>query len=146
MKKGAYDLGRKAIYYIVVIIIIAILFVYISNSFRKFQIVRFSALNEVTDFVILNNVIKCVSQKDADTGRIYLYQIDETKLNKDSLTACLGTNKIYSSKSIMLKINGEEKLTTQKPIFDYSKYEKPVQYSRSDATLEIYIEKYPKIT
>jgi len=146
MKKGAYDLGRKAVYYIVVIIIIAILFVYISNSFRKFQIVRFSALNEVTDFVILNNVIKCVSQKDADTGRIYLYKLDETKLNKDSLTACLGTDKPYKSKSVMLKINGEEKVTTQKPIFDYSKYEKPVEYSRSEVNLEIYIEKYPKIT
>lgn len=146
MKKGAYDLGRKAVYYIVVIIIIAILFVYISNSFRKFQIARFSALNEVTDFVILNNIIKCISQKDVDTGRIYVYKIDETKLNKDSLTACLGTNKPYSSKSIMLKINGEEKLTTQKPIFDYSKYERTVEYSRNEVNLEIYIEKYPKIS
>lgn len=145
MKKGAYDLGRKAVYYIVVIIIIAVLFVYISNSFRKFQIMRLSTLNEVTDFVIINNVVKCVSQKDADTGRIYLDRIDETRLDKDILMACLGTDKIYTGKSIMLKINNKE-ITTQKPYFDYSKYERTVEYKGKEEKLEISIEKYPKIS
>lgn len=144
MKKGAYDLGRKAMYYIVVIIIIAILFVYISNSFRKFQITKLSTLNEVTDLVVVNNVVKCISQKDADTGRMQLYKIDETKLNKDSLIACLGTDKPFSTKSIVLKINGGEKLNTQKNVFDYSTYKRTVEY-KGEKTLEISIEKYPKI-
>lgn len=144
MKKGAYDLGRKAMYYIVVIIIIAILFVYISNSFRKFQITKLSTLNEVTDLVVVDNVVKCISQKDADTGRIHLYKIDEAKLNKDRLVSCLGAEKPYTVKSITLKIDGVEKINTQKNVFDYSTYKRTVEYN-GKKTLEIQIEKYPKI-
>ncbi len=141
MKKGAYDLGRKAVYYIVVIIIIAILFVYISNSFRKYQVVRLSTLDELADLVLLNNVIKCVSQKDSDTGRVYLYKIDEAKLNKDELTKCLGTNKLYLNKALKIKINGKEFVETQKPAFAYPAYKRTVEYQNNKAELEISIEK-----
>lgn len=151
MKKGAYDLGRKAVYYIVVIVIIAILFVFISSSFRKYQIEKLSILNEVTDFIIVNNVIKCISYKDADTGRFYLYRIDESKFDKDSMVKCLGPEKLYSSKAIRLKIIGGKEFETQKPYYDFVRYEKTVEFTgskgeKTEKTLEIYIEKYPVIT
>ena len=68
MKKGAYDLGRKAMYYIVVMIIIAILFTYMINSFHKYKVTMIGNLDEVTDLVMINNIMKCVSQKDEDTS------------------------------------------------------------------------------
>lgn len=145
MKKGAYDLGRKAIYYIVVIIIIAVLFVIISGSFRKFQIVRLSTLNDATDFVIMNNVVRCVSQQDVETGRVYLYKIDDSKLNADSLINCLGKDEPYKSKSVMIQLS-EIEIKTQEPQRDYSKYEKTVVYNGEEKTLKIYIEKYGQIS
>lgn len=145
MKKGAYDLGRKAMYYIVVIIIIAILFVYISNSFRKYQVVRLSTLDELSDLVVLNNVIKCISQKDADTGNILIYTIDESKLNKYELTKCLGTNKIYTNKAVKISIDGREFVETQKSDLGYSTYKRTAEYRNNKAKLEISIEKSAQI-
>lgn len=143
MKKGAYDLGRKSVYYIVVVIIVAVLFVFISNSFRKYQVTRLSNLDEVTDFVMINNIIKCISQKDADTGKIYIGKIDEAKLDKDSLMKCLGKDPPYTEKSIKLNIKNKE-IITQEPFFEYSEYEKTVEYDGS-TTLKISIEKYMPI-
>lgn len=144
MKKGAYDLGRKALYYIVVIIIIAILFTYISNSFRKYQITKLSYLNEVTDLVMVNNIIKCISYKDSDTGRIYLYKIDKELLKEDSIMDCLGRERPYTEKSIKLEID-KEIVITQDPYFEHTEYKKEVEYDGKKTTLKISIEKYPKI-
>lgn len=144
MKKGAYDLGRKALYYIVVIIIIAILFTYISNSFRKYQVTKISYLNEVTDIVMINNILKCISYKDSDTGRIYLYKIDKKLLKEDSLMECLGRERPYTEKSIRLELD-KETVTTQDPYFEYTEYKRGVEYDGKKTTLKISIEKYPKI-
>lgn len=143
MKKGAYDLGRKSVYYIVVVIIVTVLFVFVSNSFRKYQVTKLSNLDEVTDFVMINTIIKCISQKDADTGKIYMNKIDEAKLDKDSLMKCLGKNPPYTEKSIKLNIRNKE-VITQEPFFEYTEYEKKVDYN-GDTTLKISIEKYPSI-
>lgn len=145
MKKGAYDLGRKSVYYIVVVIIVAILFIYMTNSFRKYQVTQLSNLNEVTDLVMINNIMKCVSQKDPDTGRIYFGKLNEALLEKDSLINCLGKNKPYTDKSIKLEI-GNKKIITQKPFFDYSNYERTVEYDGKTEKLKIGIEKYPQIS
>lgn len=144
MKKGAYDLGRKAIYYIVVIIIIAVLFVYITNNFRKYQITMLSTLDTATDSAMVNNVVRCVSQKDADTGRVYFGKIDESKLDKDYLTKCLGSDKPYTDKSVKIEIDGKE-ITTQEPYFEYSEYKLTVMYKEKEETLKISIEKYPLV-
>lgn len=145
MKKGAYDLGRKAMYYIVVMIIIAVLFTYMSGNFRKYQITKLSNLDKVTDLVMVNNVIKCVSKKDADTGRIYLYTIDEKKLNKESLVKCLGKDKPYADKAIKLQFMDKE-IETETPYFEYNSYTKIVQYKGEKKELKISIEKYPQLT
>lgn len=145
MKKGAYDLGRKAMYYIVVMIIIAVLFTYMSGNFRKYQITKLSNLDSVTDLVMIHNVIKCVSKTDTDTGRIYLYTIDEKKLDKESLTKCLGENRPYTDKAIKLQFMDQE-VETGKPYFDYTDYEREVQYQGELKKLKISIEKYPQLT
>lgn len=145
MKKGAYDLGRKAMYYIVVMIIIAVLFTYMSNNFRKYQITKLSNLDSVMDLVMINNVIKCVSKVDIDTGRIYLYTIDEKKLNEESLVKCLGKNEPYTNKAIKLQFMDKE-VETGKPYFDYTDYEREVQYQGELKKLKISIEEYPQLT
>lgn len=144
MKKGAYDLGRKAVYYIVVVIIIAVLFVYIMNNFREYRMTMLSTLDKATDLAMVNNVLRCVSQKDADTGRIYLGKIDPVKLNKESLTKCLGSNPPYSDKSVKIKI-GKDEIITQDPYFEYTEYQRTVIYKGNEETLKISIEKYPLV-
>lgn len=144
MKKGAYDLGRKALYYIIVMIIIAVLFTYMLNSVRKYQITNISNLDKVTDLVMVQNVIKCVSQKDAETGKISLGKIDEAKLKQESLVECLGKKPPYSDKAVKLEIKNI-KLETQTPYFEYTKYKRKVIYQDKEEELKINIERYPRI-
>jgi len=144
MKKGAYDLGRKAMYYIVVMIIIAILFTYMTNNFHKYKVTMISNLDEVTDLVIINNIMKCVSQKDEDTGKISFYIIDKKMLEGEALMNCLGNDKPYTDKSIKLKI-GNIETVTQKPFFEYNEYQKMVEYQGEAEELKISIEKYTRI-
>lgn len=145
MKKGAYDLGRKAVYYITVIVIIAFLFAYMTNNFRRYQIIRMSNLDELTDLVMLNNIIKCVAKIDKDTGRIYLDTIDEAKIDKDLLVKCLGEKKPYTDKAIKLQIGEKKMIETQEPYFDYTLYERDVKYKGKEEKLRINIEKYPQL-
>ena len=144
MKKGAYDLGRKAVYYIVVLVIIAFLFVYMTNNFRKYQITRLSNLDELTNLVMLKNIERCVSKIDPDTGMLELYIIDENRLNKESLIECLGKRSPYTDKAIKLEITGKI-IETQEPYFDYTKYERSVTYKGESKELEISIENYPRL-
>lgn len=144
MKKGAYDLGRKAVYYIVVVVIIAVLFLYITNNFRNYQVVRLSTLDKATDLVMVQAALKCLSQKDTETGRTYMYKIDESKLEKEALINCLGKDKPYANKAIKIEIKGKE-ITTQEPYFEYTKYTKTVEYKGQKEKLGISIEKYQTI-
>lgn len=144
MKKGAYDLGRKSLYYIVVMIIIAVLFTYMMSSFSKYQVTRLSNLDKVTDFVMINNILGCISQKDADTGITDLYNINENMFKKEELLKCLGDSDFYKDKAIKLEVK-KFKVETQEPFFGYSEYNKEVRYNNELAELKISIEKYPRI-
>ncbi|MBM3200093.1 hypothetical protein FJZ53_04080 [Candidatus Woesearchaeota archaeon] len=144
MKKGAFDLGRKSVYYIVVVIIIAILFGYMSNVFRDYQIAKLSTVDETADLIVVNKVIKCVSQKDPDTNNILLYRIDDSKLDGEFLKSCLGTESPYTDRSVKLIIGGKETVT-QEAAMKYSEYTRTVKYNGKDETLYISVEKYREI-
>ncbi|MDP2909424.1 MAG: hypothetical protein Q8N77_06490 [Nanoarchaeota archaeon] len=148
MKKGAYDLGRKAVYYIVVVVIIAVLFLYITNNFRNYQIIRLSTLDKATDLVMVQAALKCLSQKDTETGRTYMYKIDESKLEKEALINCLGKDKPYNNKAIKIEIKIKDKdkeIITQEPYFEYNEYTRTVDYNGQKEKLKISIEQYPTV-
>jgi len=144
MKKGAYDLGRKSIYYIVVVIIIAFLFVYVTNNFKNYQATMFSTMDKATDLVMVDNVMKCLSIKDADTGRVHFGIIDRSKLNKESLNQCLGNEKTYFDKAVKIKLDKIEE-TTHDPYFEYTEYKRTVIHDGGRKVLIIGIEKNPLI-
>jgi hypothetical protein len=90
MKKGAYDLGRKALYYIIALMIIAVIFIYISNALYKYQITGFENLNKIKEPAIINKVNSCFYYEDKEIERIYANTVDMEKFNQATLEKCLG--------------------------------------------------------
>lgn len=88
MKKGAYDLGRKALYYIVALIIIAFVFVYISNVLYKEQIKGLENLQNMAGIGILNQVNSCFYYEDKEIGRVYANTVDLEKFKQENLEKC----------------------------------------------------------
>lgn len=89
MKKGGYDLGRKALYYVVALMIIALLFIYISNAIYKYQNKGFENLNNIKGIGVINKVNSCFYYQDKETGRIYANTVDLEKFTQETLNKCL---------------------------------------------------------
>lgn len=88
MKKGAYDLGRKALYYIVAIMIIAFIFVYVSNALYKQQGKGLENLNSIKGIGAINQVNSCFYYEDKELGRIYANTVDMEKFKQENLENC----------------------------------------------------------
>lgn len=91
MKKGAYDLGRKSLYYIVAIMIIALMFVYTSNVLYRYQEKGFKNLEGMQDLGTINKINSCFYYEDKETGRIYPNTVDLDKFNQENLEKCSDT-------------------------------------------------------
>jgi len=79
LKKGGYDLGRKAVYYIVVCFILIFLFVYVSNAVSKYQEKDFEALEKLGLIGEIEEVKNCFYYKHHSTGVVYS-EIDMNKV------------------------------------------------------------------
>ncbi len=88
MKKGAYDLGRKALYYVVAAMIIALIFVYTSNALYKYQKKGLDNLHNMEVIGILNKVNSCFYYEDSEIGRTYANTVDMTKFKQENLQKC----------------------------------------------------------
>lgn len=91
MKKGAYDLGRKALYYIVSIMIVALVFVYTSSALYKYQQKSFETLSNVEGTGMLNKVDSCFQYEDSETGRVYPNTVNMEKFKQENLEKCTNT-------------------------------------------------------
>lgn len=88
MKKGAYDLGRKALYYVVAIMIISLIFVYMSNALYKYQNNGLENLDNLKGIATINKVNSCFYYEDKETGRVYLNTVDMEKFKQENLGKC----------------------------------------------------------
>ncbi len=91
MKKGGYDLGRKALYYVVAIMIIALVFVYASNAIGKYQEKTLQNLEGIKGLGIINKVNSCFYYEDKDLDRVYSNTVDLEKFKQENLEKCMNT-------------------------------------------------------
>ncbi|MFH1332138.1 MAG: hypothetical protein ABIH63_02535 [archaeon] len=107
MKKGAYDLGRKVLYYVVAAMIIALVFIYISNALYKYQKKGFENLKEIEGVGVLNKINSCFYYEDKEINRVYANTVDMEKFKKENLQQCTD-----QKMRIMLTRLGKEPKTT----------------------------------
>lgn len=108
MKKGGYDLGRKSVYYVVALIIIAIVFIYTSNATYKYQAKGIEHLKSLEGLGMLNKINSCFAHEDKEIGRIYPNTIDMEKFKQENLEKCTSQPVI-----VKLTIEGEETKLSQ---------------------------------
>ena len=108
MKKGAYDLGRKVLYYLVALIIIALLFLYTSNAIYKFQNKGFENLNTIKGVGMINKVNSCFYYEDKEIERQYANTIDMAKFTQENLNNCINSPMIVT----LTKLGPQAKIMT----------------------------------
>jgi len=108
MKKGAYDLGRKVLYYVVAAMIIALVFIYISNALYKYQKKGFESLSDVEGVGVLNKINSCFYYEDKEINRVYANTINMEKFKQANLEKCTDQQIVVS----ITKTGKEPKTTT----------------------------------
>ena len=89
LKKGAYDLGRKAIYYLLVSLILFFVFVYVNNTVREYQEKDFQALEKLSYLSEINKLKSCFYYEYPLSERVYS-DIDLNKFDEKTLSECYG--------------------------------------------------------
>lgn len=91
MKKGAYDIGRKAIYMLLVVFVLAVIFLNANNIFSKYQQRITQDASKIENRLILLEMTtspKCLAYEDPETKRVYqgvidIRKFDAVQLRKD---------------------------------------------------------------
>ena len=81
LKKGAFDLGRKSVYYLLVVVILFFLFVYVNKAVGESQVNDFYILDKLSYLSEINKLKSCFYYEHPLTGRIY-NEIDWDKADK----------------------------------------------------------------
>jgi hypothetical protein len=95
--KGAYDLGRKAVYMVVVLLIISVLFVYVTNTVADFQGSKIKALGLIEKQLTADRLLSCFAFEQNE--RVHLGIMDKSKLNGNTL------NKCFKDASLSIKVD-----------------------------------------
>lgn len=61
MKQGAYDIGRKAVYLIVVVFVLAVIFIYADAIFGKFQVRVIDETTKIDQAIQMNKIMNCIT-------------------------------------------------------------------------------------
>lgn len=86
--KGQYDLARKALYYIVAIFVIAVIFLYMHNAIANYNNTVVSDASKIEGSIIAVQALmspKCFAYYDEEIGRTYPGIIDMEKFNNRNL-------------------------------------------------------------
>jgi len=138
-KKAAYDLGRKAIYFMVAIIIIALIFVYVSNSIQSYQLDSREYLKEVTYLTQVEAIEKCISK--IDNNRIYLGELNRLKLDLNSIKNCLEKDETIGKRDFRIIVEGQQPIQTTNDPIDYESYERHFLFQKEIKKITIEVEK-----
>ncbi|MBI5871666.1 hypothetical protein HZB88_01120 [archaeon] len=101
-RKGGYDLGRKWIYLIVCIIIIAFLFFILKAKFLGEEMARIECSDEVNAVLAMNKIVACMGYSDGGFG-----MIDLDKFTEENLENCAGEEGRKIALSVGDKMIGE---------------------------------------
>ena len=139
-KKAAYDLGRKSIYFIVAIIVIALIFVYVSNSIKSYQFESLKYVNKVMYLTQVKGIEKCISYKDNE--RAYLGKLSRLDLDIAFIKNCLEKDEILKDKEFRITVEGKQRIeTTDNPMIEYNSYTKYFLLQNQIKEITIDIEK-----
>jgi len=108
LKKGAYDFGRKAIYLIVVVLIVAFVILYFRGLLVGNSAEVISNVNDIEREIIVQNMLfspDCLAYKDDLTGRVYPGIVDFKKFSDKIGKNCL---KFIDQKVKLALIKGDE--------------------------------------
>lgn len=137
-KKAAYDLGRKSIYYIVAIIFIALIFVFISNFIKDYQIRSIDYLISLTDLTYEKGIERCISQED--NNRIYLGRLSTPNIDVNVIKNCLEKTGIPGGRDFRITVEEKQVGTTDDPSIEYDSYEKYFLFQNKLKKIKIEVE------
>lgn len=139
-KKAAYDLGRKGIYFTVAILVIFIIFVYVSNSIQSYQFANIAHLNKVIDLTHIRFIEKCISKDDG--GRVHIGELAKLKLNIDDIKKCVESEESLKGRNFKITIKGQDPVQTKdNPYIEYDNYERYFTFQQQTKIVGIGIEK-----
>lgn len=98
MAKGAYDIGRKALYLVLVVIILIVAFTYIDVAIGNFRMKTTQHIGELEKIIVSQKFIQCVSAENE--GGVQTREVSKERL--DSVGACLN-----SESPLKAEIRGE---------------------------------------
>ncbi len=128
--KGGYDLGRKWLYLLVCIIIIAFLFFILRANFLSQEAKKIECNEEVNKMILMNNLIACMSYADE---REYFGIIDLDKFTNENLNLCLG----YAGREMAVSLGDKTIKTAEELPGSTVEYEKRVAvYNRERGEFE----------
>lgn len=128
MKKAQYDLGRKAIYYIIVLFFLTFIFLYLRGVIVGSNEDLYYNLYKAKAELILQQLSTspdCLAYYDEDINRAYPGIIDNDKLSAERLD-CV---RFYDGFNAGIRDGASLKQTELKPIYTV---EKPVLLKSSD--------------
>lgn len=91
MKKAQFDLSRKAVYYLIVLFVLAFIVISMNNVIKSGNLKDISLLGKSAGNLLVAELItspNCFTDYDEDIGRAYPGIIDDGKFNEDALSSC----------------------------------------------------------
>lgn len=91
MRKAQFDLSRKAVYYLIVLFVLAFIVISMNNVIKSGNLKDISLLGKSAGNLLVAEVItspNCFTEYDEDIDRNYPGMIDSGKFNEDALSSC----------------------------------------------------------
>lgn len=109
-KNAQYDLSRKAIYFIIVLFFLAVMFIILNSTFRTLDVRILTTSQSMSHKVLMNEMVYsplCFAYVDKETGRAYPGIIDFSKFNNANLYTSCG--RYFKDKFVVYLARGEYK-------------------------------------
>ncbi|MEK6816873.1 MAG: hypothetical protein AABY09_04625 [Nanoarchaeota archaeon] len=109
-KNAQYDLSRKALYFIIVIFFLAVMFIILNSAFRTLDVRILTTSQSMAQKVLMNEALYsplCFAYVDKDTGRAHPGIIDASKFNSANLYTSCG--RYFKDRFVVYLARGEQK-------------------------------------
>lgn len=90
-KKGSYDISRKTLYFIIVLVVLAFIFIYMAGTISKYYKISEKNKEAIMGQILLQEAIyskNCFAYYDETTGRAYPGIIDQAKFEGERSKWC----------------------------------------------------------
>lgn len=111
-KKAQFDVGRKFIYYLLVIFFLIVIFIFLNTTFAKFDYRILDSSNKLSSNIVATEMIMspfCFAYFDEEIERTYPGIIDKSKFNNENIYKSCG--KYYENKFFVYLIDFENEST-----------------------------------